>query len=84
MDEIIHQSMQVFFGVLQALILVVISGAFKMFYDVKRLKRDLNSCFKKIREIEKRIQELEIELGVKRNQEIMESSAGCRREGPTQ
>ena len=73
MDDIIHEAMRVFFGVLQALIMVTISCAFKMYWDVKKLKRDLRAAFTKIRELEKRDQ---------RNQETVEPSAHCSGASP--
>ena len=72
MDEIISQSLSIFFGVLQSLILVVISGAFKMFMDIRDLKKDLNAAFLKIRELEKL---------VTRDCEIVGASARSCREG---
>lgn len=59
-EDIIKQSLPVFFGVLQSLFLVVISGAFKIYFDVRKLKQDLRSAFTKIRNLEAKIKENEL------------------------
>ena len=51
-ETIIKQAIGVFFGLLQGLIVVLVVGAFTTWKDVRKLKRDLNEAFQKIRRLE--------------------------------
>ena len=66
--ELLDKSLPIFFGVFQSLILLLITSAFKMYWDVRELKKDLNQAFKKIRDLE---------LSDQRNKTIVETSARC-------
>ena len=72
MDEIVKQFITVFFGVFQALILVVIAASFKTYWDVRLLKKNMNAAFKKIRTLEKRESEL--------FHKALEAPSACSRE----
>lgn len=71
MDEIVKQFITVFFGVFQALILVVIAASFKTYWDVRLLKKNMNAAFKKIRTLEKRESEFH---------KALEAPSACSRE----
>lgn len=54
LEQFIQSSITTFFAILQALILLVITGSFKLYWDVKILKKNMNAAFTKIRNLEKR------------------------------
>ena len=49
-----HEFLQMFYGVVQGLMVLAASSLFKMAADVRKLKRDLNAAWKIIRQLEKK------------------------------
>ncbi len=50
-SEIVRQAMGTAFGILQALFIAAIIGAFKMYGDVRKLRYDVNNAFREIRKL---------------------------------
>lgn len=48
-DKLIEQCLVAVFGIIQALTVIVIIAAFKMFWDVRSLKKDMDAAFTLIR-----------------------------------
>jgi hypothetical protein len=44
---------EIFYGVVQALMVLGISGVIKMAFDQKKMRQDLNAAWQKIRQLEK-------------------------------
>ncbi len=52
-SEIVRQAMGTAFGILQALFIAAMIGAFKVVWDVKQLKSDMDAAFTKLRALER-------------------------------
>ncbi len=50
-QEIVRQAMGTAFGILQTLFIAAIIGAGKMYWDVKKLRYDVNNAFRELRKI---------------------------------
>lgn len=79
LEQIIQNSIASVFAVLQGLILVVISCAFKMYWDVRRIKKDQKAAFIKIRNLESWKKEYELRDIL--SHRTLEPSKDCHREG---
>jgi hypothetical protein len=52
MPQLSDSILGTFFGVLQAVIIMGLGGAVKLWVDVRILRKDMNEAFKKIRKLE--------------------------------
>ena len=76
-DEILKNAIPPFFAILQSFTVILISGAFKMYADIRKQRRDLRAAFTKIRELE--AWKKEIELRDTLLNRAVESSKACNR-----
>lgn len=53
--EIIKNLITVFFGIMQAVFLMVLVGGVNMYFSVRTLKKSLNAAFSKIRDLEQKV-----------------------------
>lgn len=51
-QEILRNGLSVFFALLQMAVIAVVSAGFKLYWDVRRLRHDMDAAFKKLRELE--------------------------------
>lgn len=56
-EQVIRSAIGTFIGIVGSAMVGLICGAFKMYWDVRELKKDMNAAFAKIREIEGRRRE---------------------------
>lgn len=60
-SEIVRNSISVFFGLLQTIVVVSFGALIKLYGDSRQTKADLNAAFCKIRALEERLNNLEEE-----------------------